>query len=81
MTLLFIPGNNAFYNWTFEDVSPHNILNSRQQSVTYTFNTLGTYTVNASVFNAVSDKSNTTEVFVQEEVAGLQVTTTVTGEA
>ncbi|KAH9502511.1 hypothetical protein Btru_068873 [Bulinus truncatus] len=70
-------GSNVLYNWTFSDNTT--ILMTTNRSVSISFSQKGIYEVSVVTYNSVSFKSNSTYVYVQDEVTGLTVSSNATG--
>ncbi|CAL1538860.1 unnamed protein product, partial [Lymnaea stagnalis] len=65
-------GSDVFYNWTISDGTT--VVQSRNRSIQHTFTTKGVYDVNVTTYNGVSDKSNGTTIYVQNEITSVTLT-------
>ncbi|XP_059156485.1 uncharacterized protein LOC131941308 [Physella acuta] len=62
-------GSDLYYNWTISDGTK--FLQTRNSSLSYTFNSSGIYDVNVTIYNSISQKSNGTTVYALDEVTGV----------
>ena len=78
--MLTLAGRGALYTWDNGDGTVD--ANTTQQSKTLTYATKGTYNLTVTTANAVSSKTNTSVIIVQDELTGLTVTapTAASGE-
>lgn len=67
-------GGGSLYTWNTSDGTPA-FQNVTNQTLTYQYTKKGSYNLTAETFNAISSKSNSTIVIVQDEVRGLVITT------
>ncbi|XP_076459182.1 polycystin-1-like [Babylonia areolata] len=66
-------GAGALYTWDQVGDGVTVLVNTTDQSKAFTYGTKGTYNLTVTVANAVSSKTNQTEVIVQDKVTGLDV--------
>ncbi|XP_055877058.1 uncharacterized protein LOC106077240 isoform X2 [Biomphalaria glabrata] len=69
-------GSDVYYNWTFSDNTT--FLVSRNRTVSRSFNVRGEYEVMVTTYNGVSNKTNSSYTYVQDEITGLTVSSNAT---